>query len=163
MTGAGSRRRWRLLGVALTLLVGAACGRQLDFSRDERVSITQPQENDTVTLPLALSWTAKDYEGRFAVFVDRSPMRPGKDLRSLVPREDEVCRANPRCPDEDWLAARGVYLTTVPSLVVPSVPDRRASKHQSDRHDVTIVFLDEHGRRQGEGAFIREFRVNRES
>ena len=151
----------RLL-VAALLLSGAGCGRELNFARDDRVSIVAPEENATVTLPLELSWSVEDFVGRFAVFVDRSPMRPGKDVRSLVPREDEVCRANPRCPDENWLSARGVYLTSSPSLVVRSVPDKRSSDRQADRHEVTIVLLDEQGRRQGEGAFIREFRVARE-
>lgn len=149
--------------VAALLLAASACGRELDFARDERVSIVQPDENATVQLPLELSWTAEDFDGRFAVFVDRSPMRPGKDVRSLVPREDEVCRSNPRCPDENWLSARGVYLTSSPLLVVRSVPDRRSSDHQADRHEITIVLLDDEGRRQGEGAFIREFRVERET
>jgi hypothetical protein len=148
--------------LAMGLLSTAGCGRELDFARDDRVSIVRPEENATVALPLELSWTAKDFSGRFAVFVDRSPMRPGQDVRSLVPREDEVCRANPACPDESWLSARGVYLTTSPSLVVRSVADKRSSNRQADRHEVTIVLIDEQGRRQGEGAFIREFRVARE-
>lgn len=155
-------RRWSFIIVALTSLLSASCGRELDFYRDERVSITHPNENDTITLPLEVSWTAEDVEAQFAVFIDRSPMRPGQHLRSLVPRDDELCRADPGCPDLDWLAARGVYLTDDTELVIPSVPDRRSSDHQPDRHEVTIVLLDSDGRRLGESAFIREFLVDRE-
>ena len=144
-------------------VVTSACGvRDLDYVQDDRVAITAPGTNDAVTLPFEVSWTVEDFDGRFAVFFDRSPMPRGRDLRSLVPRDDGVCRADPECPDAGWLAARGIYVTDETHLTISALPDLRQTSRQKDRHEVVIVLLDERGERVRESAFIREFMVDRD-
>lgn len=159
--GAGMRRRIVLLVVATTLLPGCATN-GLSFRADERISIVTPADNDRVALPLQIEWTVKDYEGFVAVFLDNVPMRPGRGLLSLVPEDDE-CRERSVCPDATWLADHRVFVTRDTTLVVERVPDRRGSNRGSDRHQLTIVFLDEDGTRSSEAAFVREFIVERES
>lgn len=114
-------------------------------------------------LPFTLDWTARDFNGDFAIFFDRSPMRPGQTLRALVPEDDE-CRTEPGCPDAAWLADHFmyVYVTSDTSLEVDRLPDGRVNDRDKDRHDVTIVLLDDAGRRVGESAFTTEFIVERE-
>lgn len=149
--------------IALTIL-GVCAGCAVDglaFVQDDRVRIVEPAESADVVLPLRVEWTAAGVDGSFAVFFDRSPMRPGQSLRSLVPAND-TCLLEPACPDENWLADHGVYVTTEPALVVEDIPDRRTTSRGADRHDLTIVYLDDAGRRVGESAFYREFFVERD-
>ena len=148
-----------VLAVAVTLSAGCATS-GLSFRQDERVSVVTPGDNERRALPLEISWEAHDYDGYFAVFIDRSPMRPNQGLLALVP-DDDPCRQRDVCPDAEWLADRHVYVTRETSLVVERLPDRRAGDRGSDRHELTIVFLDEDGTRRGEPAFVREFIVDR--
>jgi hypothetical protein len=148
------------LAVAAVVLHGCAVD-GLAFVEDKRVRLVSPGANDTVRLPFELRWTATDVDGSFAVFFDRAPIRPGRSLRALVP-EGDVCRTDPACPDAAWLEERDVYVTTETRLVVEHLADQRDNTRQDDRHDVTIVLLDERGRRNGEAAFTREFTVERE-
>lgn len=153
--------RWALLALAAFALTSACAVSGLSFVADTRVEIVVPAENAEVALPFELAWTVEDFDGSFAVFFDRSPMRPGQGLRSLVP-DGDPCRAERDCPDADWLAEREIYVTDTNHLVVDSLPDRRDTDRSKDRHDVTIVLLDQHGNRSGEAAFTREFIVERE-
>lgn len=149
------------VGIAGSVLASACAVSGLSFVADTRVKILQPEENEEVTVPFTVDWTVDDYDGRFVLFFDRSPMRPGQDLRSLVPERDP-CRAEPGCPDEAWLADRNVYVTDANSLVIDAIPDRRDNDRGKDRHELTIVLLDRDGRRAGESAFTREFIVERQ-
>lgn len=157
--GAGARAVAAAVA-ALGLLAGCAV-QGLSFDRDHRVRILEPSQNETVTLPFDLDWSAEGFTGRFLVLFDRPPMRPGRTLRSLVP-EDDSCRNRPGCPDEVWLADRNIYVTDATRLTVDRLPDLRPSNRSRDRHDVTIVLLDDEGRRAGESAFTAEFIVERE-
>lgn len=152
----------RVLGIGLVVAVAIpACAVQgLSFVTDERLTILRPKQNATVSLPLELAWTVEDYDGLFAVFFDRSPMRPNQTLRSLVP-SDEPCRSESECPDADWLADRDIYVTDSTRLVVKNLPDRRDNDQSKDRHDLTIVLLSEDGQRIGESVFTKEFVVER--
>ena len=147
--------------VAAALLAAAlpACSADnLSFKTDTRVEIVSPVENERVRLPAHIRWTVADFDGRFGVFIDRAPMRPGRTVRSLVPEKDP-CRQLPRCPDERWLADRGIYVTDATELVLERLPNDD-DERRTDAHDVTIVLLDAEGRRVGEAAFITGFRVD---
>jgi hypothetical protein len=150
-------RRLVVLAVASVLLSSCAAS-GLSFRQDDRVSIKAPPDTEGVTLPLQIEWEAKGYDGYFAVFLDGTPMRPNQGLLALVP-EDDPCRARPACPDAKWLAERRIFVTKETSLVIATVPERRGT----DRHDLTIVLLDEDGTRNGESAFVREFVVERDT
>lgn len=160
------RTRWKpmpLVGALIAALAIQSCAMQgLSFVQDDRVEILKPEPNATVRLPLEVHWDANDHDGYFAVFFDRTPMRPGQSLRSIVP-ENDPCRADRRCPDADWLADRNVYVTAGTTLVVERLPDLRDTDRAKDRHDLTIVLLGADGRRAGESAFGTEFIVEREN
>jgi hypothetical protein len=95
------------------------------------------------------------------MFFDRSPMRPNQDLLSLVD-QDDPCRQAPVCPDAQWLENHGpIYVTAEPGLQVSTLPNLRPNDRSEDRHLLTLVLLDERGRRVGESTFIREFIIER--
>lgn len=152
-----------LLVACAGLLVLPSCAVQgLAFVRDDRVEITLPQVDAPVGLPFTVRWRSQGYDGRYAVFIDRSPMRPGKSLRSLV-GEDDPCLADAACPNAAYLELRDIYVVDGNNLTVQSLSDRRGGQEGSDRHELTIVLLNERGERQGESAFVREFTIERDS
>lgn len=157
--------------VAVAVLAAGAltgCG-DLQFRQDHRVSFTAPADRSTVTTPVTLRWSVRDFaltgldgsrdrgQGAFGVFIDRAPVRPGEDLRSVA-SGDESCLRSPGCPDAAYLAARGVYTTTQPRLTVDRLV-RTAPSGRPDLHRATVVLLDGTGSRIGESAWQRDFRV----
>jgi hypothetical protein len=157
-----AERRPRRIWVVLAGLLAQGCAVSgLSFAQDRRVRIESPASNDTVELPFEVRWTARDFEGTFVVLFDQSPMRPNQELRSLVPADDP-CRAEPDCPNPEWLAERDIYVTSETSVLIDDLPDERSSNRSSDRHQLTIVLLDGAGRRVGESVFVREFIVERD-
>lgn len=149
---------------AATFLLAALSGCAVDgltFVKDDRVRIQHPGDGDSVTLPFDLTWTVTDFDGSFAVFFDRPPMRPGRDLLSLVDDTDP-CRALPGCPTTSWLNERDIYITDGLSTRVERLRDNSRSDHAKDRHLASIVLLDDQGRRVGESVYIVEFFVERE-
>lgn len=135
----------------------------IDLVKDQRVQFVSPTDQATVRTPLTVSWHATDTGTlTFAVFVDRHTMRAGATLRSLVPKDDTVCRSDPKCPDASWLSSNGVYLVKGTSLTLTSLKDNRPDNNQSarDAHTITIVLLDG-TKRAGEGSWSRQVYVDR--
>lgn len=157
--GSALTRATATVGVVACLSSCAVNG--LSFVADDRLTIHTPAENESVGLPFTMAWSVDEFEGQVVLFFDRSPMRPGQDLSSLVP-EGDPCRADPACPTADWLADRNIYVTDQDSLIIDSLPDRRDSNSERDRHDVTVVLLNDDGQRSGESAFTKEFIVERD-
>jgi hypothetical protein len=155
-----SRRRWAWALVPLLLASGCAVD-GLAFVRDDRLDILAPGTGATVRLPFEVRWSAPDVDANYLVLFDRTPMRPNRTLRSLVPSDDH-CRSRPNCPDKQWLADHDLYLTSGTSIRVEDLPEERTNHRAKDRHEVTIVLIDDRGRRIGESVFIREFIVDRE-
>lgn len=173
-------RRRLATAVALLGLCGVLSGcipEGLAFKVDERLTFRSPEDRSTVTLPVKLDWEIEDFEvvppgkgeprkdaGYFAVFVDGSPMPPGKDLRWIA-RKDNSCRADDGCPDEEYLEARGIYTTTDTELVLDQLPRTTSDDEgeRRERHRATIVLLDASGTRIGESAFEIAFDVDREA
>jgi hypothetical protein len=149
----------------LASMLGACTFTNVDLMKDRRVQILTPHDQATVGMPVTVRWTAHDTGSlRFAVFVDRSTLRPGASLRSLVPKDDAACRADSHCPDADWLASNGVYLADTTSVTLPSLKDNRPEHNHGarDTHTITIVLLDG-DRRKGEGSWYRLIYVDRGS
>jgi hypothetical protein len=159
-----------VLGLCLAL---SGCVPQgLAFRVDDRLSFRSPEDRSTVTLPVVLDWEIEDFRivdpggeprddaGYFAVFVDRAPMPPNESLRWLA-RKDSSCRAADRCPDEEYLNARGVYTTTETRLVLEQLPRTTDREDRKERHRAVVVLLDASGRRIGESAFEIAFDVER--
>ena len=159
------RRSLALLGPLAVLTCTACVPQGLAFRVDQRVQVVSPEDEATVSLPLTLRWTVRDFEvvapgspvrdgaGYFAVFVDATPMRPGKTLESL--READAVCEDP-CDDDSYFPARGIYPTAGTELVLEELPP--ASSDDED-HRATIVLLDGEGRRIGESSFHVDFTV----
>lgn len=156
--------------LALAVASGACSG--LDFRQDTRLTFTNPDPFTTVELPLEVAWTMEDFEvlaaadgtrrrdrGRFLVIVDGPALPPGEAL-DWYARDDESCQKAEDCPDQDYLRARGVHLTSDTSLTIERLPDLRAGGSR-DSHSVTVVLLDGQDRRAGESAFYVDFAVAR--
>ncbi len=152
---------WILL--ALATLVPACIPEGLAFVEDDRVEIVAPESHTEVDLPVTIEWTVEDFEvtgpgagtgedsGYFAVFVDTPPVPPGDPLEWIA-RDDKRCENTPGCPDEVYFADRNVFSTTETEFTVEHLPDMEtATGHEI--HEVTIVLLDETGRRIGESAW----------
>jgi len=150
----------RLAAVLLVALLPACGIHGLNLTQDERVSIVSPKDRSTVDLPLTVRWTAHDFDGTYAVFVDRSPLPPGRTLEWLA-RNDDVCRQTKGCPDSTWFSERNVLRTAETAVTIDRLPDSTRDNRR-DRHEVTVVLLDRAGRRVGESAFRVEFEVHRE-
>jgi hypothetical protein len=162
------RRAVALLAPAL--LASACVSSNLSFRVDKRLEITSPKNRAEVSLPVQLAWTIRDFDvkspeggsgGSFAVFVDRSPVPPGKPL-SWLARNDSECKSKPGCPDAAYLAQLGVYQTTQTSLLLKTIQDDSpSSSDKTSRHDATIVLLDDSGNRIGEIAYNVTFDLKR--
>lgn len=153
------------MAAALLVTAASGCGwSNLAFRQDDRLRFVTPDDRAEVTLPLTVRWEVEDFEvgpdaGSFAVFVDRAPQPPGKPLEWLA-RDDDSCRPSDGCPDADWYALRDVYPTTDQHLTIDQLPAR--SDDRRELHEVTVVLLDEEGRRVGETGWTTEFQVVRD-
>jgi hypothetical protein len=148
----------RRLAAVLLLALAPACGVEgLNFVQDERVTITAPRDRAEVSLPVTLRWSARDFDGTYAVFVDRAPVPPGQTLAWLA-RDDELCEQTVGCPNEAWFADRDVYATSSTQLTIDDLPDLTDGERR-DFHEASVVLLDRDGRRVGEAAFTVEFQV----
>jgi hypothetical protein len=170
-------RRRMTTACAVLLLCGALTGCVPDglaFRTDTRLTIIEPEDRSTVTLPVTIDWDIRDFgiaepgdevregEGYFAVFIDRSPMPPNEHLRWIA-RKDNSCRESDGCPDEEYLAARGIYTTTETELTLDQLPRTTDDDDRRERHRATIVLLDASGARIGESAFEVLFDLDRKA
>lgn len=168
-------RRLRLVALASSVLLSVALGAcslsNLEFVQDKRLHFVEPKSRQLVGLPLRISWTMSDFAlqpagsgppsrhaGYFAVFVDRSPVRPGQSLLALADRQ---CRSTSGCVSGSYLADRGVYTTSSTSITIPQIAD--VNSYQSTQlHEVTVVLMDTAGHRIGESAWYLDFRMKRQ-
>lgn len=170
-----SYRQHLARGIALTAVCAALAGcipQGLAFKVDERLTFQSPEDRATVRLPVTLDWDIRDFEvtepggeprkdaGYFGIFVDSSPMPPGKPLRWIA-RKDNSCRPSDGCPDEEYLQGRGIYTTTETQLKLEQLP-RSGKENRRERHRATIVLLDARGHRIGESAFEIAFDIDRD-
>lgn len=155
----------RLALVLALALVASGCGvTGLAFRQDDRLSFVTPDDRAEITLPVTVRWEVEDFEvgegaGSFAVFVDRAPQPPGKTLDWLA-RDDDTCRTEDGCPDATWFATRDVFPTIEREVTIEQLPAR--SDDRRERHEVTVILLDEEGRRVGETGWTLEFQVARD-
>lgn len=163
------------MAFVLIATLASACGTSgLNFRKDERVTITEPQDRAKVRLPLTVTWTSRDFDvtgrdgskrpdaGYFGVYVDRAPQPPEK-TQAWLARIDQRCKGVPSCPDEEYLAGINVYGTTKHSFTVQRLPQPPSNApRRREFHEVTIVLLNGAGERIGESAFTIEFEVERE-
>lgn len=160
----------RPVAALAALLACASCQfRQFQFTRDNRVHIAAPTEDQLVGVPFTVRWTWHDFtisdpagpatrhSGYFGVFIDSEPPAPGRLVSSLF-RSDKECQQRPGCPGAADYQQRGIYFSREGTV---TVTDRAMLSTTSDpeQHTVTIVLLDRDGRRIGETAWFRDFRT----
>jgi len=149
----------RMAGFAVLLALVSCRFSGVAFVQDDRIQILTPEDRATVTLPLEVSWTARDLPPgtTFALFVDRAPVAPGAILASLF-SDDHSCARDPACPSPDALLSLGVHRTTRTTVVLESpLPEGRPSSPET--HDATLILIDASGKRIGESAFAVTFTV----
>ena len=165
--------RGALVLVAATLLSG--CGithlQDLRFRVDNRLHFTTPKDRSKLHQPVRLAWTIRDFRvaafgseppsrhaGYFAIFVDRTPIRPGQTMRAVA-NGDQPCLRNPKCPDASYLAQKQIYTTTDLSMTLPQIPNLSFVRDKIQHHTVTVVLMDTSGHRIGESAWQLDFRI----
>lgn len=165
-------RRATFLLAGAVLLVAPACTFQgLAFIEDRRVEIVSPDYREIVELPVTIDWEVTDEElasrlgteTNFGVYLDIDPQPPGESLDNFG-RDDPTCRRDEGCPDEKYLRQRGVYVTSETEMtfrLLPIAPGVDLERGDPDFHEVTLVLLDEEGRRIGESAWAITFEVER--
>lgn len=151
--------RWVVVAAAFMLL--SACVPQgLSFEIDDRVAFSQPQDRARVDFPLHVTWEVREPVAEaalFALFVDRTPIRPGRPIGDVA-GADEVCGRDPGCPDLRYLAERGVYLVRdATALTLDRLPN--FARDRTGLHEITIVLLDDEKHRVGEAAWRVQFRT----
>jgi len=161
-----------LLLVALPL---TGCGlthlQDLNFRVDKRLHFTTPKDRSTQHRPLTVSWTMSDFRvaakgsepasrdaGYFAVFVDKTPVKPGQTMKSLV-HDDQACMLNPKCPGRAYLEGLGVYETTATSVTLKQIPPVRGDKERLQHHYIDVVLMDTAGHRIGESSWELDVRL----
>lgn len=155
-----SRIGRKLAALAVLVPFVAGCS-GLELVQDRRVSFVSPRADSVNHLPVTITWTAKDISTaspdgvEYAVFIDKSPLKVGKSLSSLLPAHV--------VPTAALLANINVYLTRDPSVVIDSVPSVSHDHGSRQRHTATIVLLDAAGKRQTESAWSRDFDVKASS
>jgi hypothetical protein len=74
-------------------------------------------------------------------------------LRALADG-DQLCESTPGCPDEGWLEAHHVYVTSHSRVRISRLPlsstDGAMSDDSRNTYRVTVVQIDENGTRNGE-------------
>lgn len=171
--------RRAVMGRVPFLLAGAllisGCGmthlQDLSFRVDNRLHFTTPKARTKIHQPVHVAWTIRDFRvaaagseppsrsaGYFAVFVDRTPIKPGQTMRAVA-SGDPSCRHDPKCPDAAYLAQHEVYTTTEMSMTLPQIPNVIGDKEKVQHHTVTVVLMDTSGHRIGESAWQLDFRI----
>ncbi|MBV8693107.1 MAG: hypothetical protein JO367_03730 [Actinobacteria bacterium] len=167
LSGLVPRRLTPLALAAATLLMLTGCGVSgLSFAQDKRVDIVRPDDRKTITLPLTVEWTVKNFavgdgQGSFGVFVDRAPQPSGRSLAWPF-RGDRSCKGTGAalCAKPDFLAQHSVYQTTEKTFRVEQVS--RLIGSSTRQHELTVVLLGPDGKRVGEGAWSVLFKVKGE-
>lgn len=175
------RRRSRLhvgmlFGVVAGLLV-SGCGlthlQDLRFRVDKRLHWVSPEARSTVHQPVTISWTMDDFTvqapgtappsrdaGYFAVFVDKTPIKPGHTLDDVA-KGDRYCEQSPTCPDRKYLRDHWVFTTTETTMKFPLIPSIVGDKSHLQLHTFTVVLMDTSGHRIGESAWQLDLRIPR--
>ncbi|HWC36378.1 MAG TPA: hypothetical protein VG650_16340 [Mycobacteriales bacterium] len=169
------RRRLAAAAGAIVLTSSSGCATSLhglEFHNDKRLKITFPHENELVTTPFTLRWTMRDFTvaepgkgpvndstGYFAIFVDRSPIKPGRTL-AAINQSSPSCERSTLCTTKAYLAREQVYTTTANQLTLHSVADILSNKLSTQFHTATVVLLNTAGERFSESAWTIEFRMH---
>lgn len=164
-------RRLVMGAVAAALLAGCGITRidaPVSFRADHRLSIEHPSPEDVVGLPLVVRWSADDVDlsdgTHFALFIDRPPVPPDREVRLRVCTEGEklppqIGEFRKKCEDERLRIA----FARDTSFGIPCIAPRfDAPERRRNSHTLTVVLVDAEGRRIGQAADSVNFDVDDE-
>jgi hypothetical protein len=164
--------------IVLAVVVGvlaSGCGlthlQDLNFRVDKRLHFISPESRSKVHQQFTVSWRMDDFTvaapgtgppsrdaGYFAVFVDKTPIKPGQTMKAVA-SGDQFCEQSPTCPDRGYLREHLVFTTTGTSLHLPLIPSIVNDKSSLQLHTLTIVLMDTAGHRIGESAWQLDVRL----
>jgi hypothetical protein len=160
-----------LAGVVLLSGCGITHLQDLSFRVDNRLHFTAPKARSKTHQPVLVAWTIRDFRvaapgseppsrdaGYFALFVDRTPIKPGQTMHAVA-SGDPSCKRDPKCPNAAYLAQHEIYTTTDLSMTLPQIPNVLGDKEKVQHHTVTVVLMDTSGHRIGESAWQLDFRI----
>lgn len=166
-----ARRMWAPALLAVLTGCGLTHLQDLNFRVDKRLHFVSPDDRSTVARSFTVRWTMSDFTvvpqdsqaptrdaGYFAVFVDRTPIKPGQTMKSVA-SDDLACQRDPKCPSTSYLKNLGVYTTTATSVHIAEVGDVNNDKQHLQHHYVTVVLMDTAGHRIGESAWELDVRI----
>ena len=145
--------------LALAFLLAGCRTSGLIFTKVAAFRILSPSSSSSVTLPLKVTWTdggPAAGAAHFAVFLDQGTIRPGENLSSLLPN---FCKVDPTCPHNEYLLQQNIYVTSVPSLILRTLPQTTLGGHDSAReyHTLVVVVINSSGARVGEAFAATSF------
>ena len=161
----------RCLVAAVLVSVLGGCGitrvdAPVSFRADHRLDVEAPEAESEVQLPVTVRWSADDYPNEpgehFALFVDRAPIAPDRQIRFRVCTEGEklppqLGQLRKPCKDD----RKTIFLTDELSFEFECFEPRfTAPERERNKHTVTIVLLDADDRRIGEGATSVRFEID---
>jgi hypothetical protein len=128
---------------------------------NDSVRITAPRELQQVSAPVAIKWRSINATSRYAVFVDRPPIKPGQSLKAIA-GNDPGCQRDPSCPTAAYLLQHDVFLTSQDTVSVPYFAQLGgiSGRDKPTTHYATIVLIDSTGHRAGESAGVVDFRLS---
>lgn len=153
----------RLITSCLAVALLAGCSVDgLAFRQDDRLQIENLEDRSTIDVPFDLEFSFDGDLGdtgasAFAVLVDWTPPAPGKTLESLLDG-DQACRGSDGCPD-GYLERNRIVVTTDTSVTLDNVPVGTDRQERRGFHEVTVVLVDDEGRRVGETSAWARFRT----
>ena len=148
-------------GLVAVALLAAGCGGVRMWHTDESVRITAPRELQQVSAPVTIKWRSTNAANRYAVFVDRPPIKPGQSLKAIA-GNDPGCQRDPSCPTPAYLLEHDVFLTSEDSVSVPYFAQLGgiSGRDKPATHYATVVLIDPTGHRAGEAAWVVDFRLS---
>lgn len=134
----------------------------LAFRADDRLQIDNLADRSTIDIPYTLEFSFDDTlpsgaATGFAVLIDWTPPPPGKPLGDLL-ADDPACSGPQGCPD-GYLERNRITVTTDTTFLIDNVPVGTDRQERRGFHEVTIILVDDDGRRVGESSAFARFRV----
>lgn len=142
-------RRLFVAPALLACLAASGCQSDLLFRNDHRITITAPGDFARVHSPVTIRWVTRDFtapaDGHFELFLDRDPQPPGETLQHYFAGQ----------------SLQFIWTTDQTGFRIPYFPlaDPNAPKEEQQHHTVTVILVDQDGRRIGETSGFVEFNV----
>ena len=134
------------VGVAVValLLPLSGCLEDRSFHENDTLRFVEPLEGDFASAPLLVRWKGTPRKvAKWAVFLDRAPIKPGTSIEDLEVQERQ-----------------NLWITKEQELTIDFVPPRSTSvESRRDRHLLVVIPLDADGERIGEHAASVELTV----